>query len=268
MTIISFPAWNRKHLTRGILAAACLAPALAFAQSATPPAASPEQAAQAQAFGQIIVDTFQRGNGLQVCAADGVSVQTIGDTTLRYLRVTTPSGKVSNEMVQGALYTLYPCPFGPFRKELAPAKAAEVSGVWVFPNASQKFRFPPRSTAKLPTAPNPVACDAIAFYDRGELRTAVVGGTAPCPFVKALDMDSSRQTARVMSWSFSTDGRMSVNRSDISNHVEEWDVLVVKQSFEQYGVRFAAGDLLMYLRRTAQNTANLSQEFRHLQRLN
>jgi hypothetical protein len=203
-----------------------------------------------------------------VCASDGVTIQTLGDITLRYLKVIAPTGQVSNEMVQSALVTLFPCPFGPFRKELAPAKSAEVNGVWVFPTASQVFRLPPKSPAKVPTAPAPVNCDALAFYEKGEMRSAIVAGQGACPFKKASDMDSSRKTPRVMTWSMLSDGRMGVSRSDVKGHIEEWDVLSVKQPFEQYGVKFLAGDLVMYLRRSEKNSLNISQEFRHLQRLN
>jgi hypothetical protein len=184
------------------------------------------------------------------------------------LKVVLPNGQASNELVQNALVTLFPCPFGPFRKELAPAKAVDLAGVWIFPNASQGLRLPPKSTAPLPTAPNPVNCDAIAFYDKGEMRSAVVGGGGACPFKTAADMESSRATPKVMSWSVVSDGRLKVSRSDVKNHVEEWDALKVHQAFEQYKIKFNVGDLVLYLRKTEKNSRNIAQEFRHLQRLN
>jgi hypothetical protein len=251
-----------------LVAFACSVQINAIAQTAAGPGAANSPPSQAQIFMNIIGEMFQKNNGTLVCAQDGFTVQSIGDVTLRYLNVVAPTGQASNELVQHALMTLFPCPFGPFRRELVPAKATDLAGVWVFPHASQGLRFPPKSKALPPTAPNPVNCDSIAFYDKGEMRTAVAGGGGACPFQKAADMDSSRATPRVMSWSVISDGRLQVNRSDMKNYIEEWDALKVQQAFEQYQVKFQVGDLVLYLRRTEKNSRNVAQEFRHLQRLN
>jgi hypothetical protein len=233
-----------------------------LAQAATTP---PNQQ---QVFGQLILQMFEKNNGVLVCPGPDTNLQNAGDTTLRYLKATSGAAAIGPDAVNRALVNLYPCPFAPFRAELAPANVQELIGAWVYPNGSQKFRFPPKANATLPTGAQPVLCDVVGLFEGGEMRTAVVPGRGECPYKSAADVQAERKYPRVLSWSLLSDGRMQVKRSDKATHVEEWDVFAVKKPFDQYGVQFRSGDLVMYLRRSANNSGNVAEEFKHLQRLN
>jgi hypothetical protein len=165
------------------------------------------------------------------------------------------------------LWTLFPCPFSPYRPELRPASAVDIEGVWVFPETSQKLRFGPTSPQKSPTGPVPLRCDVVAYYPNGEARHAIIGGQQKCPFASASDMDPARKNPRVMDWKMLREGRVSHTRTDVPNHIEEWDIYVVTASFTHGDVAFSAGELVAYARRERGNEVGAATQFRHLQKL-
>lgn len=113
----------------------------------------------------------------------------------------------------------------------------------------------------------PVKCDAVGYYPDGELRHAMSAGKSKCPFEKAADLEDARKNPRVASWSVLRDGRISVSRTDVANHIEEWDVYAVTSPFSVYDVQFAVGDLVAYVRRENGNEVGAATQFRHLQKL-
>ena len=233
-------------------------------------ASSNESAAQEtpqDPLNKLIWEMFQMHQGKTLCSVGSTSLQTIRSSVVDHLKATNASGNVTVQAVATALWTLYPCPFSPFRPELHPATAKEIEGVWLFPETSQKFRFGPRSSQQSPAGPLPVKCDAVGYYPEGELRHAIVAGQPKCPFQKAADLDVARKNPRVSSWSLLRDGRISVTRTDVPNHIEEWDAYVVVAPFSVYDVQFATGDLVAYVRRENGNEVGAATQFRHLQRL-
>jgi hypothetical protein len=63
------------------------------------------------------------------------------------------------------------------------------------------------------------------------------------------------------------EGRVRVTRTDVADHIEEWDIYSVTAPFSLANMDFKAGDLIAYLRREKGNDINAATEFRHLQRL-
>jgi hypothetical protein len=118
-----------------------------------------------------------------------------------------------------------------------------------------------------PAGPLPVKCDGVGYFEGGELRHAVVAGVARCPFEKSSDLDAARKLPQVSRWSVLREGRVGVTRTDVSGHIEEWDVYVVAAHFDYQDVSFREGDLVAYLRRENGNEVGASTQFRHLQRL-
>jgi len=183
---------------------------------------------------------------------------------------TTESGtdpRPSAKDVAIALWTCYPCPFSPYRPQLRPATAKDIEGVWLFPESSQKYRFGPRSQRKPPSGGQPVRCDAVAYHPGGELRHVVVAGQVECPFRTAADIDASQGNPQVASWSMLRDGRVSVTRTDVEGHIEEWDIFLVTEPFQVRDLKLQAGELIAYVRRENGNELNAATQFRHLQRL-
>jgi hypothetical protein len=170
--------------------------------------------------------------------------------------------------LETAIWTLFPCPFSPYRAELVPATAKDVEGVWLFPHDSQPYRYGPKSPQQ-PTRPDQaVACEAVGYYPKGELRTGMVmGANTRCPFRRAADLSAARKRPRVFSWEMVSDGRLKVTRTGVEDYVEEWDVYLATKSFAALNLEVKAGDLLAYLRRDKDNDVNAATEFRHLQRL-
>jgi hypothetical protein len=71
----------------------------------------------------------------------------------------------------------------------------------------------------------------------------------------------------VQAWAMSTNGRVNISRSDVPTQFEEWEVYSVQSPFEFFSIKFAAGDLVAYLRRDPANAINAATTFRHLQPL-
>jgi hypothetical protein len=214
---------------------------------------------------RFVWQMFQMHEGKTLCAPN-TSLPSVRAQLIDHLQVGV-GAELSPETLAKALWHLYPCPFSPQRAELRQATAADVAGAWLFPEASQKLRRGPRVTGPGPAGPLPVKCDALGYFDAGELRHAVVAGAPTCPFDKALDLDAARKLPRVSSWSFMREGRLAVNRTDVASHIEEWDVYVVATAFDFREVAFREGDLVAYARREKGNEVGAATQFRHLQRL-
>ncbi|HVJ23821.1 MAG TPA: hypothetical protein VM756_07785, partial [Burkholderiales bacterium] len=107
----------------------------------------------------------------------------------------------------------------------------------------------------------------VGYYPDGELRHAVIAGQLECPFRTAADMDQSYANQRVASWSMLRDGRVSVARTDVEGHIEEWDVFVVLAPFQVRDLKLQPGELISYMRRESGSELNAATQFLHLQRL-
>lgn len=88
-----------------------------------------------------------------------------------------------------------------------------------------------------------------------------------CPYKRAADIDAVRGLPRVVSWALLRDGRISVTRTDVPNHIEEWDAYAVIAPFSFGDVLFVPGELVTYRRRDKGNEFGAASEFQHLQRL-
>ena len=231
--------------------------AAGFAQSEPPP----------DPLGQFILDLFKRHQGDTLCTEGPAELAQIRSTLAEHFKGNDPKQHMPAKDVAIALWTRYPCPFSPYRPQLRPAKAKEIEGVWLFPESSQKYRFGPRSSRKPAPGSQPVRCDAVAYYPNGEQRHAVMAGQPDCPFRTAADIDLSHVNQRVASWSLLRDGRVSVKRTDVDGHIEEWDLFVVIEPFQVHGLNLQAGELISYLRREDGSELNAATQFLHLQRL-
>ena len=240
----------------------------------SPPGASTtnkSRSAEAQtsaedALSRLIWDMFQMHQSKTVCVVDTTRLSSVRESVLRHLRVS-DGQTVTTQQVATAIWELYPCPFSPDRPQLRLAMGHDIDGAWVFPARSQKLRYGPKSPEKPPMGNFPVSCDVIGYYPDGEVRHVISAGPAPCPFKKSMDLDAVRTLPRVASWAWERDGRIRISRTDVANHIEEWDVYVVLAPFSVYGVDFLAGDLLAFNRRSQGNEVGATTEFRHWQKL-
>ncbi|HUN67318.1 MAG TPA: hypothetical protein VMU46_00860 [Burkholderiales bacterium] len=218
----------------------------------------------------FILDMFKAHKGKTLCMLGDVPVGKIRGMVVEMLKVygVAAGQSAAQEQVETAVWTLFPCPFSPFRAEVLPATAKDVEGVWLFPHDAQPYRYGPNSSQQ-PTSPDKAgSCEAVGYYPKGELRTAVVmGANTPCPFQKAADLAPARKRPRVASWEMIRDGRLKVTRTDVNDYVEEWDIFVATKAFAALNMQIKAGDLIAYLRRDMDNNVNAATEFRLLQRL-
>ena len=58
----------------------------------------------------------------------------------RALKASGAAETVTQQQVETAIWTRFPCPFSPYRAEVLPATAKHVEGVWLFPFDSQPYR--------------------------------------------------------------------------------------------------------------------------------
>jgi hypothetical protein len=227
-----------------------------------------EKEAQVALMNKFIVDTFNTHQGKTLCMLGNVPVAAVRAMVVAKLQVSgVGAGETATQpQVETALWTLFPCPFSPFRAELLPATAKDVQGVWLFPEDSQPYRFGPRSDKQPTTREQAITCEVVGFYPKGELRTGSVAGAKTCPFRKAADADPARKRPRVLIWSMPSNGRLKVTRTDDKDYVEEWDIFAVTKTFRALSLEIKASDLIAY-RRDKDSDVNASTEFRHLQRL-
>ncbi|KQY88296.1 hypothetical protein [Pelomonas sp. Root1444] len=240
------------------IATVLLTPAFALAQVQPP-----------DVLEQALVSTFKRDNGNLVCLSTQGTLQNLRDAMQPYVKGVDIASPESYRTLVLATYLAFPCPFSPRRSELRPALAADVIGSWVFPDGSLKLRHGPKSPAwRAVPGVAPIKCEGVAFHEGGEYRvTQIRGSDATCPTLAS--MDAMRAVApRVQSWSLMQNGRIRIDRTDVPDAFEEWDVFAVLTPFEFFGVKFAVGDLAAYQRKGRGNDINAAQSFRHLQRLN
>lgn len=198
---------------------------------------------------------------------DSPSSPTVRANLAKYLRMRGDQGSVTPKTLAMAMWSLYPCPFSPYRTELRYATERDVEGVWLFPESSQKLRFPLKASRQGPAGPLAVKCDAVGYYANGELRHALIAGRQACPFEAADDLEVARKNPQVSTWTMPRPGRLVVTRADVENHVEEWEVFSVATAFTANEVPFSPGDLVAYIRKENGNDVGVASQFRHLRRL-
>lgn len=216
---------------------------------------------------RAIVSVFQMNNGRVLCLNSNSSLPVIRKSVDTFLQQRGVGNTANQNDVANAAYTLFPCPFSPYREELRAATAKDVEGVWLYPEASQKLKLGPKSPMWAKYAAMPVKCEGVGYYPDGEARNTQIGGQMACPFHAAKDMDGARANPKVASWQMVRDGLLKISRTDVQDHVEEWEVFAVVKAFEIAGIEFKAGDLTAYLRRERGNDFNAATMFRHLRRL-
>jgi hypothetical protein len=217
---------------------------------------------------KTLLSIFQANNQKVLCLTADSSLPVIRKSVEDQLH-SSGSTVVSSspDEIAKAAYMLYPCPFSPYRSELRSATPKDIEGVWLFPEASQPLRYGPKSPAWQRQAISSITCEAVAFYPDGEERVARIVGQMACPFSSAKDMEPARRNPKVSTWSFNKNGRISIARSDVPDHIEEWETFVVTTDFSLGRYSFKQGELLAYLRRERGNEFFAATSFMHLQRL-
>ena len=229
-----------------------------------------EKEAQIAQMDNFILDMFKAHQGKTLCMLGDVPVGKARGMVVEALKASGVGAgqSATREQVETAIWTLFPCPFSPYRAELLPATAKDIEGVWLFPHDAQPYRYGPNSSQQPVSADKAIACEAVGYYPKGELRTGVVmGANTPCPFKKAADLAAARKRPRIVNWAMTANGRLKVTRTDVKDYIEEWDVYVATKSFAALNLEIKVGDLIAYLRRDKDNDVNAATEFRHLQRL-
>lgn len=227
-----------------------------------------EKEAQAAQMDKFILEMFNAHQGITLCMLGNVPVAVVRSMVVEQLKASGAAETVTQQQVETAIWTHFPCPFSPYRAEVLPATAKNLEGVWLFPYDSQPYRYGSKSPQQPSDPDKAIACEIVGYLPNGELRTGVVlGAKTPCPFRKAADLNPARKSPRVASWTMTSEGRLKVTRSDIRDYVEEWDVYAVTRAFQALNMEIKVGDLIAYLRRDKDNDVNAATEFRHLQRL-
>jgi hypothetical protein len=224
-------------------------------------------AEQSNTMDDTILDLFQRHNEKYLCLSSDSSLPIIRQSITDYIKSNGGNIPASADDTAIAAYTLYACPFTPYREELRLANAKDITGVWLYPENSQKLRFGPHSPMWEQTKQMPIKCESVAYYDGGEARNAQITGRLSCPFSTAKDMDMSRKNPNIVQWKMLSDGKLKITRTDLLNHIEEWEVFIVTMPFEAASIQFNQGDLVAYLRKENGNDFNVATVFRHLKRL-
>ena len=210
-----------------------------------------------------LVSAFQRDNGKLLCTSNGGSLREMRERLNSYIKDIDATKESSYPVLAAAVYTAFPCPFSPVREELKVATKSDLIGTWIVPVLSGKFRHGPRSSAwsANPALP-PIKCEGISFCESGEYRVMQIRGNFDCPTPEK--MQAMHTMPKVQSWEILPSNRVKISRTDVPAHIEEWDIFSVKTGFDLFGVTFAAGDLVAYLRREPGNEINAATTFRHL----
>lgn len=223
-------------------------------------------AQESDSISKFIQDTAQMNKDKSICL-DRPDSPMVRRNLFKHVQTRAEQTAVTPQALAMAMLELYPCPFSPYRPDLRPATEKDIEGVWLFPESSQKLRFPSKLDRQGPAGPVPVKCDAVGYYPNGELRHAVIAGQPVCPFEKASDLEVARQNPIVSTWAMLRPGRISVTRTDVVGHIEEWDAYAVVTPFSVNDVQFSAGDLIAYVRKENGNEIGAATQFRHLKRL-
>jgi hypothetical protein len=213
-----------------------------------------------------LLSAFQRDNAKLLCLSKAGSLKETRELLNPYIKDIDVTDEASYSALAIAVYTAFPCPFSPSRRELRAATRGDVVGTWLVPAPSGKLRHGPKSRAWAPTpGMAPIKCEGVSYHESGEYRVMHVRGDFACP--DAGRMQSMRSMPRVSSWTVLPNGRVKITRTDFPAHFEEWEIYAVRSAFEYLDVKFAAGDLVAYLRREPGNDINAVTTFRHLQPL-
>lgn len=220
----------------------------------------------------LVVAQMNQMHGLNsLCIAPSTPIAELRAKVLHHLDPSGQTKAFTGEQIAKGLWHLFPCPFSPYRPEIRTATSTDVEGVWLYPENSQKLRYGPRSSAASSLGGRfAIQCEALGLYPGGEHRHAVVtrGSTkTPCPFVTSGDLAPARELPRVATWAMPDGGQLKVTRTDVPDHIEEWEVFVVERGFNVSSVQFEPGDLVAYLRRERGNDVGAATQFRHLRRL-
>ncbi|MDD5241448.1 MAG: hypothetical protein PHG47_06975 [Sulfuricella sp.] len=227
----------------------------AIAQSASPDLAN-----------DALVSTFQRDSGNVLCSPKNATLKEMRALLDPYIKDIDLANPNSYPALAVAVYTAFPCPFSPLRPELRPAAKEDLIGSWLFPDASLRLRHGPKSPAWRETPGMPyIKCEGLTFHETGEYRVAQIRGQLACP--TEIDMQAMRSLPKVSSWILLPNGRVKIARTDVPTQTEEWEVYAVQTPFEFFSIKFAVGDLVVYLRRHLGNEINAATTFRHLQPL-
>lgn len=214
-----------------------------------------------------IIQMLENQKDKTLCTSSSDTIESIRMNVLTYVQFNDSSAMVTTNSAAKALWHLYPCPFSPYRGELRASSSEDIEGVWIFPDTSQKIRFGSASDRKSMVGAMPITCDAVGYFPDGELRHAIIAGRSECPFKKSTDFDIARKNPRVSTWTLTTEGKIVVTRTDVANHIEEWDVYTVDSPFIFDEIQFEKGDIIAYLRKENGNEVGASTQFRHLKRL-
>ncbi|MDR3413744.1 MAG: hypothetical protein P4L87_22765 [Formivibrio sp.] len=219
-----------------------------------------------------IVSIIKRLDDKFICPGP-VTLATIQQRVDDFLRQ--PPLKTGSNLaeIEKAMLVLFPCPFPPNTKEdlgvdlYRPAVEGDIEGSWIFPETSQKFKFGPKSPNWSRTASFPIKCECITYNPDGSVLHAESGATV-CPFSSAKAVENIfRPFPRVEFWKLTDKGKVKISRTDVPNHIEEWEIFVVIRPHARYGVPFDVGDLVAYQRRNEGNELYAATMFRHLKRL-
>jgi tetratricopeptide (TPR) repeat protein len=237
------------------------------AENSATSAAGNSSAATGQ-FDQYLAVLFQQLNRKYTCFEAPINQNQLSTAVRAELLKTGIGSNATDNQVGIAFVTLYPCPFSPYRTELKAATQQQLEGVWLYPETSQKMRFPPLSSMWEQEKNLNSKCDGIGFYAGGEMRTArIFGAQMSCSIKVAADMNPARQNPLVARWNMLRDGRLSVSRTDVANHIEEWEIFIATSDFLAAGIQIKQGDLVGYMRKERGNELNVATVFWHLQKL-
>lgn len=158
----------------------------------------------------LLLQTVRESNGKHSCFEKQLSLDEVRPRLLDSLSRQGIAASTPNQLVW-AFYTLYPCPFSPYRAELRPAAQKDLEGAWLMPESSYRYRFAPQSPDwKQDSLPNTKSCEGIGFYPGEEMRVfRRSSATEACPFRKAADIEVARQLPRVSSWNLLRNGRLN-----------------------------------------------------------
>jgi len=208
-----------------------------------------------------------------ICPGPTLTLPKIQQRVDDFLLRTPISGNANLAEIEKAMLVLFPCPFSPNTKEdygtdlYRPVVKGDIEGSWIYPETSQKFRFGPKSPNWSRTASAPIKCECITYNPDGFVLHGESGATV-CPFSSAKEVENIfRAFPHVESWQLTNNGKVKISRTDVPNHIEEWEIFVVVRPHARYGVSFDVGDLVAYLRRNEGNELYAVTLFRHLKRL-
>lgn len=216
-------------------------------------------------MGKKLAEFIQQRRDISLCLPSDARTPDVWRELTNFMRHIGLPEKYIDTYWTVAMWKFYPCPFSPWRDEVAPLWPEDLTGVWVIPPASYALQFGLKSKGK--STAEEKACDVFGYFDDREARHLHLSGAAKCPSSTARDVEFLRKNPVVMRWEIPTPGRLKIERSDISNHREEWDILKVLRPFTFNGVRFLEGDLIAYLRAENGGMPEESTQFRHLRRL-